>query len=137
MKMTIMKSGTILGLALLVGATGAQGQSTRSSNQAQRGQFSEKDYNFVAKFSSGGMEEVELGQLAAQKGVSEAVRNFGQRMVTDHGKANDALKQIVTQKGATLPTRLSRTERLTIDHLQNATGADFDKTYAQDMVNDQ
>jgi len=34
------------------------------------------------------MAEVALGQMAAEKAESDAVKNFGQRMMTDHGKAN-------------------------------------------------
>jgi len=38
----------------------------------------------------GGMAEVEMGQLAADKGSSEDVRKFGKKMVTDH--TNSAIK---------------------------------------------
>lgn len=68
-----------------------------------RGQLSAKDYRFVMKAASSGTEEVQLGQLATQKGVSQSVRNFGEQMVTDHSKANAELRQLVTQKGATFP----------------------------------
>src|SRR5438309_2156957 len=47
------------------------------------------DQTFVMKAAKGGMAEVELGKLAAQKGSSDQVKKFGQRMVDDHGKAND------------------------------------------------
>ena len=49
------------------------------------------------------MSEVELGQLAAQRASDPQVKQFAQRMVTDHGKANDELKQIAARKNVQLP----------------------------------
>ena len=124
----------VTGLALALGAPLLQAADMDTA--AQRGQLSASDYRFAADAARGGMEEVELGQLAQQKGVNQSVRDFGQRMVTDHNQANNELKQLLASKGATLPTELSHHERSTINDLQNASGADFDKTYARDMVKD-
>jgi len=107
-----------------------------TENQAQRGQLSAADYRFLEKAARGGLEEVELGQLAEQKGSSEAVRTFGKRMVTDHNKLNDQLKQIASQKGATVPTAMSHHENSRVQHLESVSGATFDKDYAKDMVKD-
>jgi putative membrane protein len=41
----------------------------------------------VREAAIGGMSEAELGQLVAGKASSEAVKQFAQRMVTDHNKA--------------------------------------------------
>jgi putative membrane protein len=43
------------------------------------------------------MGEVKLGQLAQQNGSSDAVKEFGKRMETDHSKANDQLKDIASK----------------------------------------
>jgi putative membrane protein len=40
------------------------------------------DHKFAMEAAMGGMMEVELGRLAAEKGASDEVRQFGQRMVT-------------------------------------------------------
>jgi Domain of unknown function (DUF4142) len=66
-------------------------------------QAAESDAVFAAKAASGGMAEVKLGQLAAEKGTSPAVKQFGQKMVDDHSKANDQLKSIAPQANVTLP----------------------------------
>jgi putative membrane protein len=44
------------------------------------------DEAWVMKIAKGGIAEVELGKLAAEKASSDAVKQFGQRMVDDHGK---------------------------------------------------
>jgi putative membrane protein len=131
----LLRMMTVTGLVLAVGTPLLRAQ-TGSTTTPQRGQLSESDYRFVVKAARGGMEEVELGQIATQKGLNDNVRNFGQRMVTEHSRANDELKQIVGQKGAVLPATLSHGERSTLQDLQGVSGADFDKTYARDMVKD-
>jgi putative membrane protein len=90
----------------------------------------------VTDAKRGGMEEVQLGELAKQKAANPAVREFGERMVTDHQKANEQLKQIVQQKGALVPTSLSHHETSRLDRLQKLSGAEFDKAYISDMVSD-
>src|SRR4051794_378186 len=52
------------------------------------------DHAFVTKAAHGGMAEVKLGTLATEKAENADVKAFGQQMVTDHGKANDELKQL-------------------------------------------
>src|ERR1051326_144199 len=104
-----------------------RGSGRENRGTENRGQLSAKDYHFVREAAQGGMEEVQMGQLAQQKGSSQAVKDFGQRMVTDHNKANDELKQLVSQKGATLPATLTRRENSTLEDLQKLSGKDFDK----------
>jgi putative membrane protein len=133
-----------MGLAGLVSAlmsaplARAQQGRTEPSGQAktlaQAGQLSGKDYNFVVEAARIDMEEVQGGKLAQQKGTSQAVRNFGEHMINDHSEANTGLKEIVTQKGGALPTQLSQEQNSTLQHLTGLSGAEFDKTYAQDMV---
>src|SRR5947207_11095540 len=54
--------------------------------------LSAKDRTFIHKAAKGGMMEVAMGNLAAQNGQSDDVKSFGKRMVTDHSKANEELK---------------------------------------------
>lgn len=126
--------------SLLICASGAvqaqQYPAGKATIQAQRGQLSESDYKFLEKAARGGMEEVELGQMAEQKGASQGVRTFGQRMVTDHTKLNNELKQLAAQKGAVVPMSLSHHDNSMIQKLQNATGATFDRDYVKGMVKD-
>jgi len=80
--------------------------------------------------------EVKLGELAKEKGSSQAVKDFGQRMVTDHSKANEELKQIISNKGAALPVESTHKETSEMERFQKLSGRDFDKEYAQHMVKD-
>jgi putative membrane protein len=94
------------------------------------------DQKFVRDAAEGGLAEVELGRLAVEKGSSESVKKFGQRMVDDHSKANDELKQIASAKGVDLPTNLSAKDKMLKEHLSKLSGPNFDKAYMEDMVRD-
>ena len=94
------------------------------------------DADFVEDAAVGGMSEVELGKMASTKAASADVKNFGQMMVTDHTKANDELKALATKKGWTLPAAVDSSHKSTADDLRNRVGADFDKAYVEEMVDD-
>ena len=94
------------------------------------------DRMFVKKAAEGGLAEVELGQLATQKGSSDEVKKFGQRMVDDHSKANDQLKQVASSLGVTVPDKLSPKDQATKDRLSKLNGEQFDAAYMRDMVKD-
>ncbi len=94
------------------------------------------DSTFVKKAAQGGMAEVVLGQLAVQKASNEQVKKFGQRMVDDHTKANEELKQVAAQKNIDVPQQLDAKDKMTKARLEKLSGAQFDKAYMRDMVND-
>jgi len=91
---------------------------------------------FVKKAAQGGMAEVELGKLAADKATNADVKKFGQRMVDDHGKANDELKSIASSKNITLPTDLTAKDKTLRDRLSKLSGEAFDRAYMQAMLSD-
>ena len=94
------------------------------------------DEAFVMKVAKGGMAEVELGKLAAEKGSNDAVKKFGQRMVDDHGKANDELTTLAKSKNITLPTEIGPEEKALRDRLTKLSGPAFDQAYMKAMVSD-
>jgi putative membrane protein len=98
--------------------------------------LSKSDQDFANKAAAGGQMEVDLGQLAASKATSNDVKDFANRMVTDHGKAGDELKSLLSQKGGTPPATPSAEEKKTSDELSKKSGAAFDKAYMSDMVKD-
>lgn len=132
-----MLGGFAAGLMVCAMSLGAAAQSSGSSSSSSSGsKLSASDKAFAEKAAQGGQAEVELGQLAADKGQSQQVKEFGQKMVQDHTKANDQLKQVASQEGITLPTSLDAKDKALKDRLEKLSGAQFDKVYMQHMVQD-
>ena len=98
--------------------------------------LSDADKEFVMKVAQGGMAEVALGSLAGQQAQSADVKTFANRMVNDHGKANDELKALATNKGLALPTETDAEHKAKQDELSKKSGKDFDKGYMAAMVSD-
>jgi len=105
------------------------GENNRSMNMTS-------DKKFAMDAAVGGMAEVELGKLATQKATNPDVKQFGQRMVDDHGKANDELKTVASKESIDLPTSLDSKHQATVDRLSKLSGAYFDKAYVREMVKD-
>ena len=112
-----------------------QTQQQQPAGQSQQ-QLAQQDMEFAKKAAGGGMAEVKLGQLAQDKAKNDQVKQFGQRMVDDHSKANDKLKTIAQQKNIDLPQDLPEDAQQTYDELQNKSGQEFDQAYMDMMVED-
>jgi putative membrane protein len=100
------------------------------------GAMAAADKSFVMEAARGGMAEVELGKLATEKASNADVKQFGQRMVDDHGKANDELKALASQKSLTIPAELDAKHKATQTRLSKLSGDAFDKAYMAEMVAD-
>jgi putative membrane protein len=111
------------------------GSATSASSNGSS-QLSAADKKFVMEAAQGGEAEVELGQLATQNAQSDDVKKFGQRMVDDHTKANDQLKQLAQQKGVSVPSEPAAKDKALKDKLSNLKGDQFDKMYMSHMVMD-
>jgi putative membrane protein len=95
-----------------------------------------KDEAFVRAAARGGLSEIKLGKLAMDQGSNEAVKAFGTRMVAEHTKAGDDLKEAAKEENIGLPADLTAKDQATYDRLSKLSGAEFDQAYAQDMVKD-
>jgi putative membrane protein len=99
-KITIITKCSVAAIGLcLAGAALAENVSPNKGGDAA---LSAKDKRFVNEAAKGGMMEVAGGKMAAQKGQNPDVKKFGNRMVTDHSKANNELKTIASSKGLKL-----------------------------------
>lgn len=125
-------------LGMVAGAAAQTSNDTMASGNSasSSGKLAPADRQFIKKAAEGGLAEVQLGQLATEKADSQDVKQFGQRMVDDHTKANDQLKQVASQKGVTVPYKLSPKDAATKARLEKLSGKAFDRAYMRDMVMD-
>jgi putative membrane protein len=129
-----MKQKLVVALAVLAFAATPAFAQHKKAGTAKGGGGG--DHAFAKEAAIGGMAEVELGNLAKQNAASADVKQFGDRMVTDHSKANDELKQWASQKKVTLPADLDAKHKALKDRLSKLNGAAFDKAYMHEMVMD-
>jgi putative membrane protein len=128
-----MKQGIALSIvALAMSAAPA----LASGSQQAASKAASSDHTFVMNAAKGGMAEVELGKLASDKGTSDQVKQFGQKMADDHAKANDELKTLAQNKHITLPTEMDAKDKALRDRLSKLSGAAFDRAYMRAMVTD-
>ena len=137
-----MKTLLFAGAALALATGGFAQNQTPSTTQNQNPTRSvvtssgSEDIEFVLDAANGGLAEVELGKLAAQRAQSDEVKKFAQRMVDDHTKANEQLKKIADSKSIKLPTDVEGKDKALMQRLEKLNGAAFDRSYMNAMVND-
>jgi putative membrane protein len=117
-------------------APGMNPTSQDQTSVTNSGQTTPEDKVFVEGALKGGMAEVQLGQLALQKSNNPEVKQFAQRMVDDHTKMGDQMKQIAQQVGVKVPDGPSKKDKQLMAKLQALNGDAFDKAYMKDMVKD-
>jgi putative membrane protein len=92
--------------------------------------------DFMMKAAIGGMMEVQLGEIAQRNAASQAVKDFGTRMVTDHSKANEELKALANARNVKLPAMVEGEHREEVNDIGKKSGVEFDKAYMNMMVDD-
>ena len=121
-----MKPGSIALGAVLICAAASQAMA----------QISPVDKAFATKAAEGGHGEVALGQLATANAGTPQIREFGQRMVTDHSQANQALEEIGRRQDLNLPVSADPFDLGTEQRLREMKGQAFDTAYMRDIVQD-
>jgi putative membrane protein len=94
---------------------------------------SSADRSFIAKVSQGGMFEVKAGEVAADKGSTQDIRDQGSTEAHDHQLVGDKLTSIASAAGVTFPTTLNAKFQKELDDLTSLSGSAFDAAYLQDM----
>lgn len=125
-------------VALVAGLAGfPDGVASQETTDAPTGmQLPQADLRFAEDAAAGSKSEVELGELAIAKASAPEVKAYGQRMIDDHGAANDRLMQIAEQKGIELPTDLPPEAEAAQQRLDALSGAAFDLAYIEQMIID-
>lgn len=94
---------------------------------------SQADRAFVAKVSQGGLYEVEAGKVAAMKGRTPVVKDFGVLESHDHEGVNSELKHIAGITGVTIQPGLNAEFSRRLAKLKSVPESQFDLYYMADM----
>lgn len=120
----------LMGSLTLLAQTNPPAQSAPMQNTKMAG----ADKDFMLKAAESGLAEVQMSHTALTKAANDEVKTFAQRMVDDHTKANNELKDLATKKGVTLPTMPNAKQRAEQERLSKLSGADFDREYMRSQV---
>ncbi|WP_416980303.1 DUF4142 domain-containing protein [Streptomyces sp. T028] len=96
----------------------------------QYGPLSELDMEFVTKVRLAGLWELPAGQLARQKGTTEAVRTAGQHLVEGHLFLDERVRDVAAKLGLGLPNEAGDQQKAWLAELDAAQGTDFDRKFA-------
>jgi putative membrane protein len=94
------------------------------------------DTAFVTEAIKGDNSEVAIGNLAADKATSQAAKDFGKMLATDHGAHKDKLLALASTAGVTPTDEPSPEGKANLDKLKGLSGAAFDKEFKRMMVED-
>jgi putative membrane protein len=114
-----------LAAAMAMAASAATAQSADKASQ-----------KFIREAIEGNFAEIDVGKLAQEKGQNEAVKSYGQMLVSDHTANNEKATQVASQLGVTPPTGSSIGEKATYLKLKVLSGASFDRAFVKAMVKD-
>lgn len=87
------------------------------------------DALFVAEAGSANMLQVQLGELAQERGVSPEVKEMAQEMTNAHRQIEQDLQQMAQQGGFVLPDSLGRAHQKVYDEVNKESGIGFDLAY--------
>ena len=92
------------------------------------------DAKFLTDAVRGDIAEVKLGELAQQRGESEAVREFGEMLIKDHSSAMKKTAELAKDLDVIPPAQPTAEQTQKHDALARLSGAEFDREFAAEMV---
>lgn len=94
----------------------------------------ENDAQFLVDAAEINMEEIQLGQVAQLISGTTHIKELGKMMEVSHAKSLNDLTTLAKKKMITIPTSATDDGQEAYKKLQNKSGIDFDKEYADMMV---
>lgn len=98
--------------------------------------FTESDKVIARKFANGNFGEITEGELALKNAESPEIKEFAQKMIDEHGKANQELIAIANAHGMDLKPELTDEEKAAHNKMLLLKGTNFDGQYAKHAVAD-
>lgn len=132
-------ASALMTAALLAGTVGVAAQPASApapSASPAAASLSSGDRRFLQRAAADGLAEVELSRVAQQQASDPQVKAFADRMLRDHGKANDDIMQLASARGVTVDSAPSSALRRQAERMGQRQGAAFDSDYMRRMVAD-
>lgn len=94
----------------------------------------EDDAQYLVEAAATDLQEIEIGKLAQQKSSDQDVKAFGKMLEEDHMKSSAEVKKLAQIKSISLPGTLTKDGQKMYEELDEKTGLDFDRKFAEMMV---
>lgn len=95
---------------------------------------SSHDHKWLVAAHQDNLAEIKSGDLAAERGHTDAVRDAGHMLAEDHGKLDAKLKQTAQQLDVELPQEPNAHQKREAREFQKLSGAKFDATWTRDEI---
>jgi putative membrane protein len=92
--------------------------------------------NFLKEAMQGDNSETTLGRIAAQRGASAAVREFGRMLALDHSKGKAQAVAVARRLRVPVTNRMAPEAIVERSKLAHLGGRSFDREFVRYMVND-
>jgi putative membrane protein len=126
-------TGTPAGNSATTSGTSTSGTSasdtSKSIGASAKNAVSRSDASLMRDLAQANLAEIEAGKMAQSKTKNDKVKDFAQKMVDDHTKAQQELQQLADQKGVKLPTEPDMKHKASAKLLSALEGDKFDKRY--------
>jgi putative membrane protein len=96
----------------------------------------QNDLSFLREAAGGNLLEVTLGRIASTKASNAAVKDFGQRMVSDHSSLQQQLTSLTSSNGVSVTATMTPEQQQDVSRLQRLSGTAFDTAYMRLMIQD-
>lgn len=110
-------------------AAGAFSQVAMAQTGGSSASVPTADKNFAMMVAENDLAELQISNMALQKSNSDQVKQLAQKLIDDHTKTTNSMKEIASKKGLTLPTQPNARHQALATKLQGENGAQFDKDY--------
>jgi putative membrane protein len=94
------------------------------------------DASAMKQVAQANLNEIAAGKTASSKAQSPDVKNFAQKMVTDHSQMLDEMRSLAKKKDVSLPQDANMKDMAQMKLMERKSGADFDREFMEHMVKD-
>jgi putative membrane protein len=130
MRRAVIRSVAAGILAILLSAFPAAWLAFAQPAQTNSKELDARDREFLFTIKFANLWEIPMGDLAAERGNSEKVREVGRTLSTDHKQLEVQIGEISEEFGVDLPKVPGSKQRQWMDEISAASGDDFDRVFA-------
>ena len=127
----------ILSLVLMLAAglvACNRGDGVRAAREDRDDTFSPAEQDFMLKAAQANLAEIDLAQMAKQKGQNDDVKDYANMIEQDHRDALDDLMDIMKAARIAPPQSPTPDARVEIDRMNMLMGAEFEREFVNTMV---